>query len=408
MRDDKRRTRCESLDFVQASRRDRVYPLMYCRMELKGELDIKRLKQAVSMSGRIVPEILFSYDFRKGCFIDLGYTVEDVVKLHVEGEEKYLRPDLSKHPQLQLILASKGNCHQVVIVMSHILADGAGFLQYLYLLVSLYNGEQGYNGMKNERKIAPILKDIHVRSDSEQVKYHSHISVPPLLAREKGSRLFCLNCQIPAGDMAKIRLKANQSGITLNDVFLTAYARVISRIKNMDTVVIPCPADLRKFRPVSSALTVANMTGIYRRVAVEIPPGASFRSVLQQVHIEMLLQKSRRRCFAGIKTLDRAFGKIPHVLLEKVIKTAYPLYPVSYTNFGRIDHEKVRFKDISVVNCYFTGTYRYPPDFQLTVSTFRDVCTLNCAFMGAQWEQKKGQDILELVKQEILTWAEKG
>ena len=53
---------CECLDFVEASHRHRVYPLMYCHMEIIGHLDIERLKQAVSLSSEIVPEILCAYD----------------------------------------------------------------------------------------------------------------------------------------------------------------------------------------------------------------------------------------------------------------------------------------------------------------------------------------------------------
>ena len=34
-----------------------------------------------------------------------------------------------------------GDENEITIGMSHILTDGEGFLQYLYLLASLYNGQ---------------------------------------------------------------------------------------------------------------------------------------------------------------------------------------------------------------------------------------------------------------------------
>jgi len=52
------RTPCECLDFVEAAHRHRVYPLMYCHMEILGHLNAECLKQAVLLSSKIVPEVL--------------------------------------------------------------------------------------------------------------------------------------------------------------------------------------------------------------------------------------------------------------------------------------------------------------------------------------------------------------
>lgn len=403
-RKDKKITRCECLDFVEVCHRRRVYPLMYCHMELEGHIDIERLKQAVTLSGNIVPEILFSYDFQKGYFINLGHTAEDVVRADTAEPFGYMRPDLSRQPQLQIILTTKGEMEQVVIIMSHILSDGNGFLQYLYLLAALYNGEQVWENLRNKRSIAPYLKNIHILPPTEQTKHDQHRSVPPLRLLENGSHFLCLTCRISEETMARIHEKAKRSRVTMNDIFMTAYARVIARLKNTDRVLIPCPADLRKFCPKPDVLTVANMTGVYGKVAVEIPPGSPFSATLLQVHIEMLLQKSRCRCFAGIKPLNRIFHRAPHILLEQAIKAVYQLLPVAYTNFGRIDQEKLFLKDCVIRTCFLTGTYRIAPDFQLAVSTFKNVCTLNCALLGTAEEAKTGEYILNQVKQEILGW----
>lgn len=191
----------------------------------------------------------------------------------------------------------------------------------------------------------------------------------------------------------------------MNDVFMAAYARVIARLQRRSTAVLPCPADLRRFHPDGNVLTVANMTGIYRKITVEIPPDSPFTETLQQVHIEMELQKSRCRCFAGIRALDQAFRRVPHGLLRRAVKAVYRLQPVSYTNFGVIRHEKLCFGNCAVKSCFLTGTYRQPPDFQLTVSTFKEECTLNCTLIGSEGDKRRGQYILEQVRKEILEWS---
>lgn len=391
--------RCEPLDLAEAAHRDRVYPLMYCRMELLGHLDMDRLKQAVTLSGKIVPEIL--YTFQRGGFAASGYTADDAVRRVETQTPSLLRQDLNSCPQLQIFVTPRGGHDLVLAVMSHILADGAGFLQYLYLLAALYNGGQPDSGIQNRRAISPLLENIRVSAPTEQTRHNRHVSVPPLRPAGSGSQLFCLTSQIPPGSMALIRQSAKQSGGTLNDVFMAAYARVIARRQDLHAVVLPCPADLRKFHSERDQLTVANMTGIFREITVELPPGSAFTAALQQIHMEMTLQRARCRCFAGIKALNRT----PRMVLEQAVKAAYPLPPVSYTNCGAIDHKKLRFDGCAVQTCFLTGAYRLPPDFQLTVSSFRNNCTLNSTLIGTTADAKTGQDILEQVKREILTWA---
>lgn len=196
---------CECLDFVEAAHRHRVYPLMYCHMELSGRLDINGLKQAVSRSSEIVPEILYAYDFRKGCFVDLGYTADNVVLVNAADASMLRQPDLSRQPQLQIILTRWPECNQTVIVMSHILTDAKGFLQYLYLLAALYNGEQVDMNIKNTRSIGLFLKEIRILAATQQTKQNRHLSVPPLRAYKKAGRFFCIKTQVAAESMAAVR-----------------------------------------------------------------------------------------------------------------------------------------------------------------------------------------------------------
>lgn len=398
-------TACQSLDLVVAAHRHQVYPLMYIHMKISGHLDIDRLKLAVSQSGRIIPEIFCAYDFRRGGFVDMGYTADDIVK-HTEQQPSPPQVDLGRQPQLRILLASGEEGDFVIAVMSHILADGAGFLQYLYLLAAIYNGEQPHGSIRNVRSISLLPGKIRALASTEQTRNNRAVSVPPLRPAGSGSHICCLTSRIPADTMAVIRQRAKQYGATLNDAFMAAYARVIARLQSIDKVALPCPADLRRFYPQADTLTVANMTGSYRRLVIEIPSGCTFDTTLQLVHIEMGLQKSRRRCLAGIRALNAAFHRVPSALLEQIIKATYRLAPVSYTNFGEIDERKLLFRGCTLRECFLTGAYRQPPDFQLTVSTFKNMCTLNCTLIGSAPDIQNGQYILEQVRRELLTWVE--
>lgn len=394
---------CECLDLVEAAHRDRVYPLMYCHMEITGHLNRTRLKQAVNYSAKIIPELLCTYDFSKNCFLDAGYTVDDVVQCGIPSDT-VLQPDLSVYPQIQIFFAPQQKHEQITVVMSHLLADGDGFLQYLYLLAALYNGKEPPSS--NSRKIAPLLEGTHRKAITKYRRRRKHQALQPLRSKKKSEQHHCITSRISAEDMQLLYQKAKQAGVTLNDIFITAYARVIAKAQNMDTVTLPCPADLRRFSPMKNKLTIANMTGIYRQVFVTVPAGATFDTVLKQVHREMKRQKAERRCFDGIKALHCAFYKIPKRVLTAIIKATHSLSPVSYTNIGVIRAERLCFRDCTVKSCFLTGAYRLPPDFQMTISTFKDTCTLNCTLLGSLNDQQCGQQILEQVKKEIVSWID--
>lgn len=399
-------TKCECLDFVEATYRNRVYPVMYCRMQIEGHLDGDRLKNAVNLSSQYVPEVLHTYDFRHGCFVNQSLSADCAIVITHRNIEFDLRWDLSKDTQIKIFVCQDELKTTIIFGMSHILTDGEGFLQYLYLLASLYNEKYPNSQIQNNRKISTFLKDIHVQPLTEQTKNGKKFVMSPLRKDSIGTQYFCLNSIIAAADLEAIHTKAKNCDATLNDVFMTAYACVIARLQNTDKVIIPCPADLRKFQPPSDSFTIANMTGIYRMIVVEITPKHTFSSILAQIHIEKELQKSRYRCFAGIRVLDFVYHKVPQPILRLVVKGGYRLHSVTYTNVGVIDSNRLHFQDSNIIYCYLTGTYRLPPDFQLSISTFRNVCTLNCTLIGDAETKTTGSQILEQVKSELLRWVQ--
>lgn len=394
-------TKCECLDFVEAVHRKRVYPLMTCHMELAGQLDIECLKEAVRLSGQIIPEILYAYDFKRARFVDHGYASEDVVKKTDAITDKAMVWNLDKGPQLRIFLSGGEGEESVTIGMSHILTDAEGFKQYLYLLCTLYNGWCPSVPLRNHRKIALLSDGACLGQATLQTRYGKKVSTALLGKTEGKLQYYNLTQQINSNDFIKLHTKCRESHVTLNDVFMTAYVRVIARRQNTERVVIPCPANLRSFQKLDGELTVANMTGLYRRINVEISSGQEFADTLAQIHIEMLLQKSRYRCFQGLSLLEQQFRRLPHFLLEQIIKVTYRIPPVSYSNFGILDWNKISFTGCVVNKCYLTGTYRLQPDFQLSVSTFRDTVTLNCVLAGDEVEKEECRNILNEVKNEL-------
>ena len=110
------------------------------------------------------------------------------------------------------------------------------------------------------------------------------------------------------------------------------------------------------------------------------------------------------QCFRGIKILQMLYRKIPARNLVWLIRGNYHLNPISYTNMGRIDSNRLYFSDCNIESCYTTGTYRKASDFQLSVSTFKNVCTLNCTLSGGIQRKTEGETLLEEIRKELIDW----
>ena len=168
------------MDFIEAVHRRRVYPLMYCHAELSGSLNIEILKH--SAFGQFVPKILCAYDYRHNRFIDKGFTEKDVIHT---AEPALPQCELDKAPQFRIIVCQKRHTASVIFGMTHILADGKGFLQYLYLLAALYNGKNP--DVHNKREISFVLDGIHVGRQTMRIRYGKAPAVQPLRSQNQKS-----------------------------------------------------------------------------------------------------------------------------------------------------------------------------------------------------------------------------
>lgn len=399
-----RMTKSECMDIVEASHQKELYPLIFCHLQIKGRLDMGKLKEAVRRSGRIVPEIFYIYDFKRGMFIDRGFRAEHVI-LEQQAFPQGWKWNLAEDTQLKIIIYPQNTGTHIVAGISHILCDGKGFLQYLYLLADLYNGGKINEGVRNQRAVSPYLKKIRVGRMTDQTKANRRYFMNTIEFSGKGAAPYCLWECIGAEDLEKLKEKASLCHATLNDVFMTAYALVLAGLQNTEVVNIPCPADLRGFREDNDDLTIGNFTGIYRTIVIEVKRGRAFAEILQQVHIEAELQRSRFRCFEGIVELNRIHKILPVPCILLLCRATYHLKHISYTNLGIIDRERLRFGNCETETCFVTGSYRRMPDFQLAVSTFNNVCTLNCTLLGNNEWKEKCECILRDIKKELLIYG---
>lgn len=396
-----KRTACEGLDLIEIAHRRRLAPFLYVHLRMEGAPELERLKRAVAASCRYVPEVLAGVDYGRCCFAERGLSAEDVLIRWEQEDCSLLRWDLQKGPQLRLLLRREPQGSRLLACVSHILTDGSGALQYLGLLCALYNGDALPDGLRNVRSVREILRENPVPPLSRQSweRNRPGAARPP----SAGEAFFWCRCTLSPQELAAVRQAARAQGATLNDACLTAYARVLSRQRGGRTVTLSCPADLRRLARNRQALTVGNMTGLYRGITASAAPDDCFAAALRQIRRQTARQKAGRACCSGIPELERAAERVPGAVLCALLRRLDGPPETSYTNFGAVGEAGLRLSGCRVTDCFLTGTFRRPPSFQLSVSTFREVCTLSCALAGSAQDARNSQRLLEQIKRELLT-----
>ncbi len=393
-----------ALDLIQSAYMDSHVPIVYCYMLLDTVIDINRLKQAVRGTTEIVPQILCRYDDIKNTWVPIKYDSNSIVRIVAEMQcYEDLIWDLRTGPQLRINIYRQDSGDSLQIGMSHILTDGAGFQQYLSLLCKFYN-EQTSHALNelNSRSLNPLLFQTALKriacSRSHDEKGNTAVILP---LDQAPAILHSLKVTLSEEQLNSLREKAKSLQVTLNDLFIAAYAYALKSFSLQSDIVLPCPADLRKFQTQKGKLTIANMTGKY---LCHISPSKadSLKEIALTIHQEMERMKSHYACFHFIPLLYLLYKVLPVNLLRIITRAFYAIEQISYTNMGTLEEQQILLQDISLKECYLCGTYRKAPSFQVSISTYKNICTMAINLCGTKNQRIIGMQLLNEIKSALL------
>ncbi|KRN02706.1 NRPS condensation (elongation) domain-containing protein [Levilactobacillus senmaizukei DSM 21775 = NBRC 103853] len=395
----------EPLDLLATLDPIQTYPLLECTLSLTQPIDVARLKAAVATTQTVVPQVLGRYNLKRNRFeVDrdtLDQVISEYSESHDPGRAQF---DVEVGPQLKIQVIHYDTYDQIRLVMSSLLTDGEGFKHYLYLLAAAYSGEDLTN-FTNERGTRKILQ--HLR--------HPHRPLPTMNERTAE--------KVPAqrGDIhhhrgeaiisqvisRRMRQKAHFQGVTMNAVLLSAYALSLSAVTGERQLVIPVQVDLRLHGPVSAAnvVQVANMTS-EMPLKIEIGDGDTLQEVVQRTQATISDLRDRLAYLPPLVEVNRMSRALPPIIVRRLAGKFKPQAPISFANFGHIDHTRLDFAGIAVTQIYFAGAYRTMPHFQLTVSIYHDTWTLAFRMMGSEPDYQLGIKILKNVVAQLTQWSQ--
>lgn len=413
-----KRYKAQAFDKMQYFYRAAHEPLIHCIIKLSGHIDDALLEKAVSVSTDAIPMIRCVFNRKKHCWQEAGFTGKDIVSVvHVDGlPEETIRSllaqtiDIFTEPQLKIFIAREETADTLCILMNHMVGDGVGFKEYLYLLADLYGkckngspmpalscGPRGALqlfkrfGVHEKLKILGLKHDLSAQKEQKPIVFEGDMNRP-----------FFSTLEISAEELESVKAFARLNGVTVNDLFLTAYAHVLHRETGHGRIILPCPVDLRKYLLPEHQHGICNLTSNLI-CDMTVDDSDSFFGTLRQISSQMAAQKISHNCLKSQITMELFSRIVPFGVMQSVFHKAFKIPIVSYSNLGVLDSVILHFGDVK--EAYLTGAVKSVPYFQVAVSTFRGCCTLSCNMYGTPDDQMRVARILRQIKDELTNGA---
>jgi NRPS condensation-like uncharacterized protein len=384
-------------------------------------LDKECLRKAVLLSMEIVPILgsrfvvnPFRPHWERG-----QYEAKDVITYiecsNPETEiERFLTGLTNEYtgPQLRVGIIRSSNKDSLCILMNHMVCDGTGFKEYLYLLSRIYSELQCgtfnintyHTGSRSSKQIYRHLK----LGDRFKIFWlpnqppKNNIFVP--LSKGKCERRpFILKSKLHQERFNSLKEFGQKHSVTINDLIMAAYYRALYKILDInrnESLIIPCMVDLRRYLPNRKVEGICNLASmIICNIGPEI--GTNFEETVRKVSREMDARKRQYPGMHGLSTLNGLFRLLPFAAAAKIFKKNSVNPAIAITNIGVIDSSRLLFGKIPIEDAFITSSIKYPPYFQLALTTYNNAITFSVNLYGTEDDRKFIQNFFLILDKEL-------
>lgn len=357
------------LDLLEALDLSIRQPVLYFQLKICPHISFDKLSKAVSQCIQFMPQWACRYDEATHCFMPLStYNI-----LYEVDDFDFSTWDITKHPQLQIQIKHDSTFDEMRIGCSHILTDGNGAMQFLYLICKCYN--QIPITIRNERHLASLS---FIKTKKPQCKKPKAEMIKPMIMYDNHTHTSILTEQIPIHCIQNI---AHIYKVTINDVCMCAYLLALYDVYHQSSITIPCPVNLRAFLSNCPNTSITNFTGDYA-VTIHHIPQKHWQEILQEIHIQMKEERLRNDSLKEIKWYHTLYQFMPISWIQFLAKKVFHNPIISYTNVGKFHDTQMLLDDCEIIDTYLITALRKYPSFQISVSTYKNTCTF-CANVQA-------------------------
>ena len=288
--------------------------------------------------------------------------------------------------QMRCILVQGTQESAVVLLISHLCADGSDGKYLLRKLCEAYNmlyqsGTCASLEVKNgSRAVEQVYTQLNKQDRLKLLKdpRTGVKSVFPFPTADAGHPSVLWR-QIPAEQMSAVHQKVEQIGATVNDLLLTAcyyaYAETVG-IAQGEPISIMSMMDLRRHCDGGDSEGLCNLTG---PLVTALPDGLKTTFGETLAEISQQTRRSKEDPFAGLygmPLLHGAANKLPMALLLSAASHVYGSMSLGMTNVGNIDCHTLQLENTPPIMGWFGGPVKHKPGVQLSVASFSGTCSL--------------------------------
>jgi NRPS condensation-like uncharacterized protein len=374
----------------------------------------ERLKQAVDRLAIFFPLIRcrFCESTHHPYWEEIGFTADDIVFLkETENADEEIQKAIClkintfEGPQFRILVVRNDKADVLCVIINHMLCDGEGFKEVLYLLSSIYSHLENNPAYSlGSRSVQQVIRTFGWRDKTKIIfqRYGLSRHNNSIKFEIEGDRNapFIVTRTIPRDRFHTIKAYAKQYGTTVNDVLLAAYIRSLHKTLDGQTAAIQCVVDIRKYLPAKKAEGFCNLTS---NLVCDIGPviGEEFHDTLMKVKKTMDTEKQALSCLNLIIRLEVLFRTMPYKTAKRLVLKYYHNPPLAMSNLGIIDQKRLSFEGVHITEAFMTGSIKYSPFFQLALSTFNDQITFSVGFHGTLADKGKIQEFLTELDNEL-------
>lgn len=393
---------------------------LHCVIRFDGKIDRRLLEKAIILTLDVVP--ILGSKYVENCKQPYWQKVETSkhknILMVVYNEQQFnrfitLKTDEFTGPEVRACLLSSYK-DSLAIIMNHMICDAAGFKQYLYILSDLYsklvkdhnyvpdyiiNGDRGIKRINEKFSLKDKIKAIALQSkESNRTSSYKF----PMSAGEDISP-FILTHNISENRYLEIKEYCNKYNVTINDVVLAAYYRVLYNILKLNSnsaLSIPIMVDMRRYLKNKNINAICNLTSIVT-TNIKYNCKDSFKETVLMVNKEMENKKSRFLGLNGFLKISILFEAASYGFIKKIMKGSFKNPLIGMTNIGIIDDKRLVFEGAIIKDAFVCGSIKYPPYFQLALTSYRNSMTFSVNLYGDSKDKENIEHFFSLLDNEL-------
>ncbi|MFF0825427.1 condensation domain-containing protein [Brevibacillus sp. NPDC003359] len=399
-------------------------------VEMDGHVNQQRLLQAIEVSTiaepiigcRFIKDPVHPYWERRSDLASSGWCSLQLLG-DSDSEEQAIQDwlsspmDIDADAMVKVRILRTSTKDILCIKLNHLCSDGAGLIEYVHLLASIYselakNPHYVPKSNPEGRDQNRLFKEMGIPNGGMPQAPEPQGPTLPFTPGEPVKRRHAIR-RIPREEWMELAQGFKQKGFTVNDVLLAAYMRALfQHMENVpaEQIKVMVTVNVRKFLPTGKADAIYNLSGVVH-ASMNQATGA-FGDKIKEVAEFMKNQRDNKEIlhdavttFAFVENLE-----FQHTLkiiqdVRKQIVIDGKSTPI-LSNFGIISTSQITFDNVKASDAYIVSPAYYAPGLMLGVSTYQDCMTLNISFFESNTDVGLMEKLLDTMLEEIKSFRE--